>query len=100
MCGTFIHGILGMSCERVRSAGFARTAGGPALEKGPAFGDVTAAKDAAQGWPTWRHDASRSGVCDAVIAPETSRGVDVSRREAGSAAPVAADGKALFASRR
>jgi outer membrane protein assembly factor BamB len=97
VCGTFIHGILGLSCEAVAALDQLRAAAGPALEKGPAFGTIKAGgAEKAGGWPTYRHDPMRSGVCDAVIAKEPAVAWSVN---AGSriTPPVAGDGMVLVA---
>jgi len=42
----------------------------PRLAKGPAFGQVSPAAASDADWPTYRHDAARSGACDGAIPTE------------------------------
>ena len=71
------------------------------LTKGPAFGTVPAAGAATRdpdAWPTYRHDAARSGATAAAVSGPVARAW---RQPLGGnlTAPVAAGGKVLVAAR-
>ena len=71
------------------------------LEKGPAFGkfaDGKSSTDNRGDWPTFRHDAARSGTTKTRVAPGVA--VDWKVKLGGTlTAPVAADGKVYVAQR-
>ena len=72
--------------------------GKPVLEKGPAWGKEAAANTAdSQDWPTYRHDASRSGAA-ATAVPSTVRKLWSADVGSGLTQPVIAGGKVFVAS--
>jgi len=76
-------------------------AGGPKLDKGPAFGQnvvnpSVSGVERSGDWPTYRRDASRSGVAQSAVPAEIT---PAWRAEIGGrlSAPVVSDGKLLVA---
>jgi len=67
------------------------------LEKGPAYGAVDGAQSASDGdWPTFRHDATRSGTTRASVPSDVA--IDWAVKFNGRlTVPVAADGKVFVA---
>ena len=67
------------------------------LEKGPAYGAVTETESGSEGdWPTYRHDAARSGTTQTHVPPDVQ--IDWKVMLGGTlTAPVAADGKVFIA---
>ncbi len=60
------------------------------LEQGPAWGQPIDEKDAdAKDWPTYRHDAARSGFSDQTLLPSLERAWEVSLSGALSALSIA-----------
>ena len=43
------------------------------LERGPAYSDAADAQDSASDWPTYRHDAARSGIATTSVPAELER---------------------------
>ena len=88
--------------------GFAAVTGGPAvplkeiaddrrLEKGPAYGAVTDTSSGSQAdWPTYRHDATRSGTTRTGVGSEVGTRWEVALGGALTA-PVAGGGKVFVA---
>ncbi|MBI1375373.1 MAG: PQQ-binding-like beta-propeller repeat protein [Phycisphaera sp.] len=70
--------------------------GGAALETGPAYGKTDAAKAGPQDWPTYRHDATRSGCTTATLPQDLDRAWEA-KLSGPLTAPVVADGKVLVA---
>lgn len=66
------------------------------LEKGPAYGKVTAPKSAAKGWNTYRGDGGRSGVTKAT-APATFKRQWTVKVSTRASAPTIAGGKLFVA---
>jgi outer membrane protein assembly factor BamB len=66
------------------------------LEKGPAYGKVSSSGSAAADWPTFRHDAARTGATGATVS---SRVATAWKTTIGGklTAPVAAEGKVFVA---
>jgi outer membrane protein assembly factor BamB len=96
-CGTYLTGILGVSSAPLTPMEQMRARAGEPLEKGPAYGAPSAAEGASSAdWPTYRHDAFRSGATTSAI-PAALRPlwrVKVGRR---SSAAVIADQTAFVA---
>ncbi|MFQ6133541.1 MAG: PQQ-binding-like beta-propeller repeat protein [Armatimonadota bacterium] len=74
-------------------------AGAPRLEKGPAFGQIggsPSATESAEEWPTYRHDAQRSGATELGVGAdlEVAWRADIGARPSGL---VVAGGKVLVA---
>ncbi len=69
----------------------------PRLEKGPAFGKYIAAKTTKDQWPTYRHDAERSGSTNTPVPAKLKRAW---RADIGGklSSPVVAEGKVFVAS--
>ncbi|MCK4277319.1 MAG: PQQ-binding-like beta-propeller repeat protein, partial [Phycisphaerae bacterium] len=74
-----------------------RVANSTRLEKGPAYGEKFPARMAEDEWPTYRHDAARSGRASTAVPPELKRGwrADVGAR---LTSPVIAERKVFVAS--
>jgi outer membrane protein assembly factor BamB len=83
-CGCFIKAKLtGFNALAPASVSDGLDAAGERLERGPAFGDVepgeasevagTRRVPSADDWPTYRHDAARSGTTEAAVPPELAR---------------------------
>ncbi len=71
----------------------------PRLVKGPAFGAVSGQQSAvskAEDWPTYRHDAARSGVAKTTVPSALKPAWEAEVGE-GLSAPVVAGGKVLVA---
>lgn len=67
------------------------------LEKGPAYGSVTGIKSGSRSdWPTYRHDASRSGTTRTHVPSNVAINWKVTLKGTLTA-PVAADGKVFVA---
>ena len=67
------------------------------LEKGPAYGKIKAVKAASSDWPTWRHDAVRSGYTRAAVPAKLTQAWQT--QIAGKLSSlVVADGKLFVAS--
>jgi outer membrane protein assembly factor BamB/ubiquinone/menaquinone biosynthesis C-methylase UbiE len=68
VCGTYAHGVLGISCDPLPPLGELRARAPAPLEQGRAFGVVPmAGKTCVDEWPTYRHDALRSGASSAKL---------------------------------
>ena len=70
------------------------------LVQGPAYGQVAEGKPgaAAQDWPTYRHDAARSGATKSAVAPAGLKQSWQAELGGKLTSPVVADGKLFLAS--
>jgi outer membrane protein assembly factor BamB len=75
----------------------AELSGRARLEQGPAFGHVEDRPAATDDWPTYRHDAGRSGSAPTTVGPKLGHVWQTTLGGQLSAATIA-DGKALVAS--
>ena len=80
------------------AAGSPRSAQGSRLIKGPAYGKIDARQPAGSDWPTYRHDAARSGQTTAEVSVDlkTAWSTPLGGR---LSSPVIAEGKVFIASR-
>ncbi|HJN18677.1 MAG TPA: LamG-like jellyroll fold domain-containing protein, partial [Armatimonadota bacterium] len=77
--------------------GLKKTPKGSRLQRGPAYGDVSTPTDAPSGdWPTYRHDARRSGGTPEALAPALAQSWETSLG-GGLSAVTVADGKVFVA---
>ncbi|MFQ5809199.1 MAG: PQQ-binding-like beta-propeller repeat protein, partial [Armatimonadota bacterium] len=63
---TKLNGLFALAAQREPAAENTR---GPRLERGPAYGQVGAGRGESEDWPTYRHDARRSGMTATGVAP-------------------------------
>jgi len=94
-CGCFIkaklNGFNALAPSRVSDG---LDAAGERLERGPAYGKVATGEPREGDWPTYRHDAARSGATQAIVPSKLTRQWQA---ELGGklSAPVVAEGKLL-----
>ncbi|MBI5724750.1 MAG: PQQ-binding-like beta-propeller repeat protein [Planctomycetes bacterium] len=91
-CSSFVCGVMGLSPDPLVAADEMKARAGEPLEKGPAFGAaVQSGPPSPTDWPTYRHDAFRSGATAATVPAELKVQWKV---KAGSkvSSPVAAGG--------
>jgi outer membrane protein assembly factor BamB len=90
-----LSGFYALAGEREQNGG--QAGDGTRLEKGPAYGQAAAAEPAQDDWPTYRHDAVRSGYTESSLPVPLYRiwQADIGGR---LTSPVAAGGKLFIAS--
>ncbi|MBI5723741.1 MAG: PQQ-binding-like beta-propeller repeat protein [Planctomycetes bacterium] len=70
VCFAQVRGQVAYSAQPAADLAALRTAAGPALQKGPAFGQASAAKSQADPWPAYRHDGTRGGATETKLGPK------------------------------
>ncbi|MBI5725185.1 MAG: PQQ-binding-like beta-propeller repeat protein [Planctomycetes bacterium] len=91
-CSSYVCGVMGLSSDPLASADEMKARAGEPLEKGPAYGAaIQSEPPSPTDWPTYRHDAFRSGATAATVPAELKV---LWKVKAGSrvSSPVAASG--------
>ena len=101
-CACFIEaklaGFFALSAHKQRDGNGQDDTGATALERGPAYAaSLTSADPWKDDWPTYRHDAARSGHTASTVPAQLERAweAEIGRK---LSSPVVADGKAIVAS--
>jgi len=95
-CACYYQSKLQHFCALAPEGGARIEAGGPRLEKGPAYGHLSPRPNEQGAWPTYRHDPMRSGATDAPLPDDLAAAWE--RKLGGRlTAPVVADGKVFVA---
>ncbi len=96
-----LNGLHALAPERTETADEAHSQGTPRLERGPAYGtefaSIQAGSDPSSHWPTYRHDARRSGGTSCPV-PATLKRKWTAELDGTPTSPVAADGRVFVAS--
>jgi outer membrane protein assembly factor BamB len=95
-CANYLRGMMAFSADPAPTDEPTPDEFSARLEKGPAFGDVPAAVVSTDDWPTFRHDALRSGGTRAAV-PTKLKTIWDAPVGAGVTSPVVAGGRVFVA---